>query len=207
MPTYQLNIKFDVAGLEAMAAAGQSVTMVKQSSGGKSMAWISFAPQMDNVITWTDQYSVYSSTINAQSGAVIVTTSIANAIGGSSYTLNRAGYFDPGIPNSVGTAQFQIVNNDPNLTIGGIPMVTAGLVQAATINGNSVSAPICAASVLFNQTALFTPFEMITVYTSSYSNNGIIISQVAGNALTVQYTTNQTASITYNDQQNQFIQT
>jgi len=204
MPTYQLNIAFDQKGLAALAAAGQSVTIVKQSSGGKSTAWISFTPQMQNTITWTEQYSVYSSTTNAQSGAVIVTSSVATAAGGSSYTLNNAGYFDPGVSGSVGATQYQVVNNDPNLVIGSTAMVTAGLAQVATVNGQAITSPICAAGILFNQTGLFTPIETVLVYTSSYSNNGIVISQVAGNALTVQYTTNQTASIAYNDQLNQF---
>lgn len=205
MPSYELDITFDQAGLSALSAAGQSVTIVKQSSGGKPTAWITFTPQMTNVITWTEQYSVYSSTTNAQSGAVIITSSQATAIAGSSYTLNNAGYFNTGVAGAVGPTQYQVINNDPNLLISGTAMVTAGLVQGASVNGSTVLAPICAAGVLYNQTALFTPIETIQVYTSSYSNNGIVISQVAGNALTVQYTTNPKASITYNDQQNQFI--
>nr|WP_316656413.1 hypothetical protein [uncultured Gellertiella sp.] len=205
MPSYALNIAFDQAGLTALMNAGQSVTIVKQATGGKSTAWISFTPQMNNIITWTEQYSVYSSTTNVTSGAVIQTSSTANAIGGSSYALNTAGFFDQGIPGSVGPTQYQIVNNDPSLIINGSPMVTAGLLQGATVNGGSISAAICASGVLFNQTGLFTPIETIQVYTSSYANNGIVISQVAGNALTVQYTTNQSADIQYNDQQNQFI--
>ena len=160
---------------------------------------------MANAVTWTEQYSVYSSTTNAQSGAQIVTSSEATAIGGSSYTLNTSGYFDPGVSGAVGPTQYKIINGDPNLVIGTTPMVTAGLVQGASVNGTTVSSPMCAAGVLYNQTALFTPIETIIVYTSSYSNNGIVISQVAGNALTVQYTTNNKASIAYNDQNNQFI--
>lgn len=205
MPSYELDITFDNAGLTALAAAGQKVTIVKQSSGGKPTAWITFTPQAQNTVTWTEQYSVYSSTINAQSGAVIVTSSQTSAIAGSSYSLNTSGFFDPGIPGVVGPTQYQVVNNDPNLVIGTTAMVTSGLLQGATVNGGAVAAPICAVGVLFNQTALFTPIETIMVYTSSYSNNGIVISQVAGNALTVQYTTNTKASILYNDQQNQFI--
>ncbi|HWU62053.1 MAG TPA: hypothetical protein VN112_08535 [Ensifer sp.] len=205
MPSYELDITFDEKGLAALSLADQSVTIVKQSSGGKPTAWISFTPQMNNIITWTEEYSVYSSTTNAQSGAVIITSSYASAIAGSSYTLNTSGYFDKGVPGFIDPTQYEIINKDPKLTISEAAMVTAGLVQGATINGSTVSAPICAAGVLYNQKALFTPIETIQVYTSSYSNNGIVISQVAGNALTVQYTTNPKASISYDDQQNQFI--
>lgn len=205
MPTYELDIAFDKAGLNALSATGQKVTIVKQSSGGKPTAWISFTPQLANSVTWTEQYSVYSSTTNAQAGAQIITSSEATAIGGSSYTLNTSGYFDKGVSGVVGPTQYQIINGDPDLMIGTTPMVTGGLVQGASVNGTTVSSPMCAVGILYNQTAMFTPIETILVYTSSYSDNGIVISSVAGNALTVTYTTNTTASITYNDQNNQFI--
>lgn len=205
MSNYELDITFDQAGLIALTAAGQSVTIVKQTAGSKPVAWITFTPQMANAITWTEQYSVYSSTTNTQSGAVIVTSSSTSAIGGSSYNLNASGFFDPGVSGAVGTTQYQIENSDPTLMIGTTAMVTGGLVQGANVNGSVVSAPMCAVGILFNQTALFTPIETINVFTSSYSNNGMVISQVAGNALTVTYTTNAKASIKYNDQNNQFI--
>ena len=89
--------------------------------------------------------------------------------------------------------------------VNGIEMVTAGLVQAAAVNGSSLAAPMCAVPILYNQSGAFTPIETIQVFTSFYANNGMVISSVAGNALTIQYTTNTTASIKYNDQTNTFI--
>lgn len=205
MSNYTLNISFDQAGLQALSQSGQSVTIAKQSAGGSQTAWITFTPQLSNTVTWTEQYSVYSSTTNVQAGAQILTSSAATAIGGSSYNLNTSGYFDAGITGAVSSTQYEIVNSDPSLKINNIAMVTGGLLQGATVNGSSVLSPINAVGILFNQTAIFTPIETIQVYTSSFSNNGIVISQVSGNALTVQYTTNSSASITYNDQNNQFI--
>lgn len=38
MPSYELDITFDAAGLSALSASGQSVTIVKQSAGGKPTA-------------------------------------------------------------------------------------------------------------------------------------------------------------------------
>lgn len=93
------------------------------------------------------------------------------------------------------------------MMINSVPMVTAGLVQAAIVNGMDVSSPTCAVEILYNQAADFIPVETVMVYTSSYSDNGIVISSVAGNALTVTYTTSNTASIRYDDQTNQFIMT
>lgn len=205
MPNYTLNIAFDQAGLQALNQTGQKVTIAKQSAGGLQTAWLTFTPQLNNIVTWNTQYSVYASTTNAQAGAQIVTSSQANAIAGSKYNLNTAGYFDPGVSGAVGPTQYEIDNGDPNLKINGVTMITGGLVQGAVVNGSSVLSPICAVGILFNQQAIFTPIETVQVYTSSYSNNGIVITQVSGNALNVAYTTNSTASISYNDQNNQFI--
>ena len=206
MSNYQLNISFDNQGLQAITQAGQSVTIVKQTStAGKPVAWISFQPQQANTITWTEQYAVYSSTTNIQSGAQIITSSTANAVGGSSYTVNSSGFFDPGVQGATSTNSYEIINQDPLLMVNGIEMVTAGLVQAAAVNGSSLAAPMCAVPILYNQSGAFTPIETIQVFTSFYANNGMVISSVAGNALTIQYTTNTTASIKYNDQTNTFI--
>jgi hypothetical protein len=205
MATYTLNIAFDTAGLNAINAAGQKVTIVKQTTVGKPIAWISFVPQMSNTITWTEQYAVYSSTTNLQSGATIQTSSSATAVGGSQYILNTSGFFDPGIQGVTDPNTYEISNRDPALMVNGVEMVTAGLLQGATVNNVQVTAPMCAVGILYNQDGLFTPIETIQVFTSSYANNGMVISSVAGSALTVTYTTNTSASIKYNDQDNVFI--
>jgi hypothetical protein len=206
MSTYQLNIAFDNAGLAAITQADQKVTIVKQTStGGKPVAWISFQPQQQNIITWTEQYAVYCSTTNLQAGAQIVTSSTSNANGGCSYTINSSGFFNPGASGATDTNSYEIINQDPLLMVNGVEMVTAGLVQAAAVNGSSITAPMCATTILYNQSGFFTPIETIQVFTSNYSNNGMVISSVSGNALTVQYTNNTTASIEYDDKNNEFI--
>jgi hypothetical protein len=207
MSTYTLKINFDTQGLQALTQAGQKVTIVKQTgAGGQPIAWITFVPQQSNQVIWQENYNVYASTTNITAGAKILTVSSATAISGSSYTVNPAGYFNTGVSGAagVGPNDYQIVNGDPNLQMSSITMITAGLQQSATVNGNQVAAPMCASGVLFNQTALFTPIETIQVFTSSYSNNGMVIASVSGAALTVQYTTQPTATIAYNDTQNQF---
>ncbi|MFN9631271.1 MAG: hypothetical protein ACK59A_13735 [Cyanobacteriota bacterium] len=206
MPNYTLNISFDSKGLQAITQAGQVVTIVKlTSSTSKPVAWISFQPQQENQIIWTEQYAVYASTTNLQSGAKIITSATANAVGGSSYNINSAGYFDARVQGATDVNSYEIINGDQNLMVNGNEMVAAGLLQAATVNGFQLSAPMCASYILYNQSGIFTPIETIQVFTSSYSNNGMVISSVSGNALTVTYTTNTSANITYNDQSNTFI--
>lgn len=207
MPTYTLGLQFEDKGLKALSQTGQKVTIIKQKPGGaaNSTAWITFTPQEENIITWKEKYSVFASTTNIQSGAVITTTSHTNAVGGSEYVFNNSGFFNPGIPGRTLLTNYQIQNRDPNLKVQNTAMVTAGLLQGASINGNRVESPMCATAIMYNQLATFTPIEKIQIFTSSYSNNGIVISSVVGSALTVDYTTNLEAHVQYNDQSNSFV--
>ncbi len=202
MPTYTLNLAVDDAGLAAINASGQKVTIVKSVGSGEDVAWLLFEPLESNTITWEETYSVYASATNIEAGATIATQSTKVASGGNSYTFEN-GSFSNGVPGP-GPTEYVVENQDSAITISGVEMITSGLYQGAVVNGNNTAAPLNAASVLFNETGTFTPIETIQVYLSSYNNNGLVISSVASNALTVTYTDNTVASIKFNDTTNTF---
>jgi len=202
MPTYTLNLAIDDAGLAAISASGQKVTVVKSVGVGHDVAWLLFEPLEANTITWEETYSVYASATNIQAGATIATQSTKVASGGNSYTFEN-GSFSNGVPGP-GPTEYVVENQDAAIEIAGVEMITSGLYQGAVINGNNTAAPLNAASILFNQKGTFTPIETIQVYLSSYANNGMVISSVAGEALTVEYTDNTVANIKYNDTTNTF---
>ncbi|HVG34217.1 MAG TPA: hypothetical protein VM911_14095, partial [Pyrinomonadaceae bacterium] len=80
-----------------------------------------------------------------------------------------------------------------------------GLAQQATINNVTTLAPLNAVPVLYNEGASFTPQENISIFLSSSSNNGTVISQVASTALVVTLTSQQpTANVGFNDADNTF---
>lgn len=203
MPTYTLNIQIDDAGLQAITQSGQKVTIVKSvPRGGESVAWILFPPLEMNMITWTEEYSVYASTTNIQAGATIETQSLKCAAGGNMYPFENS-QFKNGIRDLEPT-QYGVQNLDPDIRTGPVAMITSGLYQGAMVNGEESVSPLNAIGVLYNENAIFTPIETIQVYLSLYQHNGQIISEVSSNALTVQFTNQTTQTIHFNDRTNTF---
>ena len=202
MTSYELTINFDSAGLTALSAAGQLVTIVKSVSTGTPVAWIAFEPEELNTITWTEEYSVYASTSNIVNGAQIMTSSTSPAVGGQTYSFvaGQFGVGEPGLP----TTEYGVTNSDSAFLINGVQMITSGLYQGAVVNGETTASPLNATPILFNENATFTPVEKIQVFASSYQNNGLVISSVSGTALLVDLTTNPSQTIKYNDGTNQF---
>jgi len=204
MTTYQLSIDIDQAGLSAIYTSGQRVTLVKSvtsfpgSTGNLPVAWISFNPMEGNLITWTENYSVYATTTQIAGGAQIVMSSSTPAQEGIMYALENGAF-----SNIAGGAPS--VYNVKNMMEPG--NFNFGLAQDVEINGVPVSAPVSASPVLYNETATFTPIETISVFLTSYTNNGVVITQVASNACTIILTSqNPTASLTFQDSTNTFIQ-
>ena len=207
MPAYTLKLSVNEQGLKNIHASGQKVTVVKSIDSGHEVAWLLFDPFMQNMIIWEDAYSVYASPNAIEAGATIVAESIKAASDGNIYDFEN-GSFSAGVPSPDQT-DYIVKNNDSNIMINGTSMITSGLYQRASVNGSDTAAPLNAASILFNETALFTPSETIKVFLSSYSNSGTVISSltsdgVIGSALTVTYTDNLAANIIFNDATNTF---
>lgn len=207
MPTYSLAIQFDDAGLNAINAAGQKVTIVKSvgSSGGSgsAVAWVSFQPMQDNAVTWTETYSVYASTTQVQNGAQITTLSKQTAAGGNTYTFAN-GQFGSKSSSNLPASEYGVFNNDHGFVINGVAMVTTGLYQGVSVNGRPTQSPLNAMGLLFNETAVFTPIEKVQVFVSSYQNDGLVIGEVTSEALPVDFTTSLAQTIYYNDATDQF---
>ena len=201
---YQLNIAIDSNGLNAIYQAGLAVTLVKSVvasplvQGNLPIAWVEFQPFQNNLVSWIENYHAYATTTTVQSGATIFMTSQTSTPVQTGWTYSFAqGQFSAAQGGAVGV--YTVHNNTPGSTF------SFGLAQQASINNVTTFAPLNAQPVPFNMDATFTPQEIISIFLSSYVNNGVVISQVASNALTVTLTSQHpTASIGYNDQQNSF---
>ncbi|MGH3680224.1 MAG: hypothetical protein ACRDT2_08230 [Natronosporangium sp.] len=202
MSTYELTIQFDNQGLATINAASQLVTLVKSVGNGRPVAWVAFHPMESNQVTWTETYSVYSSTTQIQDGAQIQTQSTQPAVGGNTYTF-AAGQFGIGQAN-LPAASYGVTDNDPNFEVDGVQMITSGLYQGAVVNGQATQSPLNAVAVPYLETGQFTPVEVVQVFASSYQSNGLVISAVSSQALTVDFTSQLTQTIHYNDATNQF---
>lgn len=200
---YQLNISIDNTGLNHIYAAGQAITIVKSvianpvSSGNLPIAWISFLPLEANSVTWIENYNIYATTTQLNAGATIVQTSVTGAPVQTGWTYTFAQGQFAGAQG--GSALTFNMNNQQ----GG--MYSFGLSQQAVVNNVTVMAPLNAIPVLTNEMATFTPQETVSVFLSNSVNNGVVLSQVASNALSVTLSSqNPSANIGFNDSNNTF---
>jgi hypothetical protein len=68
-------------------------------------------------------------------------------------------------------------------------------------------APLNAVPVMTNESASFTPEETVSIFLSNIVNNGVVLSQVASNSLSVTLTSQSaSAKIGFNDASNTFYQ-
>lgn len=200
---YQLNIAIDSQGLSNIYAAGQAITIVKSvvsnplASGNLPVAWLNFQPLEQNSVTWIENYNIYATSTQLNAGATIVQTSVTGAPVQTGWTYTFAqGQFTGAQGGSTGT--FNMANQQ-----GG--MFNFGLSQQAIVNNVPVMAPLNAIPVLNNESATFTPKETVSIFLSNSVNNGVVLSQVASNALAVTLTSqNATANIGFNDGKNSF---
>jgi hypothetical protein len=199
---YQLKIAIDETGVKRINDVEQQVTIVKSvtpslNAGNLPVAWITFSPLMYNTISWVENYGLYSTTQQLQAGATISMTSVTQGTVQAGWTYG----FESGIfqgAQGMGDT-FNIDNQDDTYPL------SFGLAQQAIVNGQTVFSPLNCVPVLYNQDVSFTPIETLSVFLSSYSDNGVVISQVAGNALVVQLTSqNPSANIGFNDANNTF---
>jgi hypothetical protein len=200
----EIDITIDAAGVEAINQAGQTVTIVQSvvsdplGSGNLPVAWLAFSPLESNIITWEQDYSLYATTTVLQNGATIQMTSQTEgaAVEGVVYSFSE-GVFTGGNPGSADT--YNVDNQESSNSF------SFGMAQEATVNGTETMAPLNAVPVLADESVSFTPELQISVFLSSATNNGSVLSQVAGNACTFTLTSQTpTANLGFDDASNTF---
>jgi hypothetical protein len=200
MPSYSLEIQFDQAGLQTLQDASQKVSLVKATQpSALPVVWVAFTPEEDNTITWDEEYSVYASTTHIDAGATINTSSTAPAQGGRTYMFQGGDF--PSSKGGLPLTQYGIFNNDSDPQFAEI---TAGLAQVANGSGSNRPNPLNATVVPYNENGLYTPIEKLQVFAAASMNNGLVISEVQGNALLIDFTTNPSQVIHYDDASNTF---
>ena len=210
MTTYTLNFTMDDTGL--VNIDGMRVTLAKRVTsslvnGNAATAWISFLPCETVQVSWQEDYYIYASQTEIEDGATVIMQSDTPAavVGDQLYTYQPSGVFT-NQPETTGGA-FVTLNSrnfdqSPNVW-------TMGLAQAASVNGGkSMLSPLNAMTVPYNIRASFTPIEEVSIWLSRYDNNGVVISQLGSDALTVALTSQSpSANISFNSSNNSFYQT
>jgi hypothetical protein len=200
---YQLTIDIDSGDLQQLYDANQAITIVKSvvsqplASGNLPIAWVHFQPLQTNVVTWITDYYIYATTTAIQAGASITRTSLTGVPVQPAYTYTlKQGAFATTQGGPAGT--FNACNEQGQ-------MLGFGLSQKAMVNNVMTDAPLNVVPVLNNESVTFTPEETVSIFLSNVVNNGVVLSQVASNALSVVLTSQQpSASIGFDGGSNSF---
>ncbi|WP_299692462.1 hypothetical protein [uncultured Tateyamaria sp.] len=179
------------------------IVVLKPGSGGTDLVWVEGTPQQQNTLTWTDNLLVYTSNTPVQVGAVITPTSETPAQTGEVYSAQSSGLLTNAGRGAPG--QIQVTNDDSNTNVRGSMMITTGLAQAYTFNGQNTANPFCAESVMFNAQASFRPDNTVRLVIASNVLPGAVPQQMFGPALTVSMGSQTSKDIAY--QNGTFVET
>jgi hypothetical protein len=194
MPTFTLNTAFDQNSLNIFYQTGTNVVVAKPSSSGgtPNVAWVVFRPLPANSMTWQEQYGIYASTSSIQNGATLIQMSATSFPAGSGqmYTLSPAGVFTG--PTSGGAANTYTASNQYN-NLPSPGYLTFGLYQNATVNNTSlIGNAVSAAPVMYQSTAVMTPYTTIYIWTQSQVQSNTVVTVVT--SVTTQVTFGGTVS-------------
>ncbi|XXY13460.1 hypothetical protein WME88_34900 [Sorangium sp. So ce216] len=199
MTTYQMNFTLDTTSVGDINNAKQFITIVKSVGGGgdSTVAWLTFPAAQAIQVTWEEQYWLYATNLQYQAGAKINSQAITTSpvLASNLYTFNPDQLFSSAqlqTPNGSFQVDNQIGNNKWQF----------GLAQMASVNGSATptAVPLNIVPVLNNQHVSFTPEVTVSVFTQMLSNNGVVISEVTGNPLTVNLTSAaSSANLGYDD--------
>jgi hypothetical protein len=203
MASYTLNINIDPQDVATIYDTTQRITLVKQSASDRqalTVAWLALEAANHTTVEWKEAYALYTCTEEVEEGAKITqSTSQDPAQDNKAYLFKDNRLVLDNLGSAPGVNKYR-VKNDPSET-----EYIFGLAQSAAVNGGvSESQPLNAVKVLHGQTATFTPIEKIFVFLSGTQNNGVIISEVDGDALVVDFTQTPSATINYNPSNAQF---
>jgi hypothetical protein len=169
--TYQLSITLEPATIEALVQNDFQLYAFKgvsASSFSKATIWWSTATlAVDNLISWTEDYSAYSANTVAESGATITATNHKaitlgqKAIVGSGLLINVT---DDGVPDAI------------DLFNGTDQPCTCGVMVRNRVTGES--SPICALPLLGGESDLIVPNEMVYVtFATTKVDSGTVVEQ------------------------------
>jgi len=198
---YSIDINIDQNGVESINSTGQKVTLVQSvvsnPPSSDIVAWLAFSPLESNLVSWEEEYYVYATTTEVQSGATIQMTSQTESAAQLGWTYTFQNGIFTGASGGEDTAYN--ANNQQGGTYG------MGLAQYAMVNNVQTFAPLSVVDVLNNETADFTPEIQLSIFLSASQDNGSVISQVAGNAYSFTLSSSSPSiSLDFNDTSNTF---
>lgn len=202
MSKYMLNIHFSETALKVLAKAHQKCVLVKKTAGDKdtSVSWVAFKPWAKNTITWQEDFAVYASDSEIQGGANIAKLSDKMAASGVLYKLADGAIQAMGPGSDLPDNAYSIRNCEDECE-----GITVGLAQSVSVNGRAyANNPINAVYVPLGQNVIMQPLESVSIYMENDVRDGMVITKLKSDALTITYDEETEHTISYNPQTGQF---
>lgn len=199
--TSSLTVRFELRDLRALQASGANVVVVDPMSrfDEKPLTWVAFPPEREKTLTWIEQYSIYASSQQPVPGEYIASVDrITEASPGRVYAFNGDTYRES-LGSELAANQYGVLNLSPQQRTW-----TFGLARIATGLGSNRERPLNAASILYNQQAIFTPSEKIWVFIATSVSSGEILNRIPDNALEVDLTENTSQAVIYDRSTGEF---
>ena len=210
MQTYSLELLIDAEDLEAIKSVDQYIILAKPVGDTyiPNVAWQSFDPQQENLVTWSEEYGIYASSTSLRHGSRILKTN------SMPYPAQDAAYYTFGTdtnfhgpyqgPGAPGQNQYTVINKVPSAHY---PSLVFGLVQSALINDKPANVrPLNAQSVAAQQQTTFTPLTSVYVWLQSALASGTVITRIPRNATIITFSSSDNAqTLKYDAQQGMFI--
>jgi hypothetical protein len=165
-------IVFSENDLDIIAKCKQKVVLVKSTSNGKRVAWVTFSPFEINRIEWTEKFALYASPCEARSGATILKMSDCIAQQQVNSTLER-GWFSNFTPDNLPANTFKVTHNNADGKV-----LTFGLAQSVKVNNRSYyNSPINAVALAHGDSVMLSPIGKIEVYLEANVDDAQVLAE------------------------------
>jgi len=205
MANYSLIVNFDHEMVSKFNENNQKLVIVKESEESNvDVAWITFSPFEINDVSWSEEYGLYASCSDVTGQAVIQKSSyVANASEQQLYLFTNGTFNLASTDLSLGENTYEVKNGMPTTT----KMLTFGLAQDVTANGiNYAGKPINAVPVMYNESATFTPHERIKIFMQSNLDDGMVISRIKSDSLSLDFTDKTDITVKYDSSCGRFVE-
>jgi hypothetical protein len=189
MQTYSLELIIDPEDLETITSLDQQIILAKPVSDTyiPNVAWQSFVPETDNIVTWAEEYAIYASSTDLMHGSRILKTNSTRCPvpDAAYYTFEsdanfHGPYQGPGAP---GQNQYTLINQ-----MSHYPSLVFGLAQSAIINDKPANVrPLNAQSVPAQHQVTFTPLTSVYIWLQAALASGTVITQIPRNATIITF--------------------
>ncbi|MCW3053913.1 MAG: hypothetical protein JWN14_3083, partial [Chthonomonadales bacterium] len=163
---YSIHLALNKEAVGKINAIGHKVTLVKATVGTNhtipplAVAWLAFSPTQNNEIVWQSNYSLYATMTPLTPNAVLFVNSETP---GAAMARMRYSYHDNLFvdgPIQLPAGQYGVFNDQAD-------SIHFGLLQQVTVNNMApVLSPINSVPMLYKQSAVFVPREILYVFLS-----------------------------------------